>query len=70
MQARETLAEIPDQFTSFMKTRGVKPNPPRLLRHQSTISHAPSPPPQGEDTVPACVCVCMYVGCVCDGACV
>ena len=28
LQARETLAEIPDQFIHYMKKRGIKPNPP------------------------------------------
>ena len=27
--AKEVLAEIPDQFMSFMKKHGIKPNPPR-----------------------------------------
>jgi Copine len=27
--AKEVLAEIPEQFVSYMVKRGVKPNPPR-----------------------------------------
>ncbi|EFX80682.1 hypothetical protein DAPPUDRAFT_318381 [Daphnia pulex] len=27
--AREVLREVPDQFTSYMKTRNISPNPPR-----------------------------------------
>ena len=41
MQARETLAEIPDQFTSFMKVQGIKPNPPPLRKQRSSISVQP-----------------------------
>ena len=28
--AREVLAEVPDQFVSFMKSRGIRPKPPRV----------------------------------------
>jgi hypothetical protein len=27
--AREVLAEVPDQFVGFMKSRGIRPKPPR-----------------------------------------
>ena len=35
VQARETLAEIPEQLTSFMKTQRIHPNPPPLRQQQS-----------------------------------
>jgi len=28
LQARETLAEIPSQFMTYMKMHNIKPNPP------------------------------------------
>ena len=42
LQAKETLAEIPDQFLSYMKTHGIKPNPPPL-RKQVTMAECLSP---------------------------
>ena len=45
-QAKETLAEIPGQFLSFMKSRGIKPNPPPLRHQRSSIMHS-SPEGQG-----------------------
>ena len=42
LQARETLAEIPNQFTSFMKTNNIKPNPPPLRHQQSAASFQPN----------------------------
>jgi hypothetical protein len=35
--ARETLAEIPQQLTSFMKAQNIRPNPPSLRHRQSTV---------------------------------
>ena len=35
LQARETLAEIPEQFLSYMRTNGIRPNPPPLKKQQS-----------------------------------
>ncbi len=38
--AKEVLAEIPEQFLSFMKKKGIKPHPP--LQRQATIPTAPT----------------------------
>ncbi len=38
--AKEVLEEIPEQFISYMKAKGVKPRPP--VRRQSTVSSASS----------------------------
>jgi hypothetical protein len=35
--ARETLAEIPEQFISFMKANGIRPNPPPLKKQASSF---------------------------------
>ena len=40
-QARETLAEIPDQFLGCMKKYNIKPNPPPLRHPQSTFIGGP-----------------------------
>jgi len=40
--AKEVLAEIPEQFLSYMKKHGVKPKPP--LERQDTFPSAPPPP--------------------------
>ncbi|CAH1784993.1 unnamed protein product [Owenia fusiformis] len=37
--AKEVLAEIPEQFTSYMKSKGIKPRPP--LQRQDTLSMPP-----------------------------
>ncbi|XP_062501087.1 copine-9-like [Corticium candelabrum] len=60
--AREVLAEIPGQVTSFMKSKGFTPNPPRL-QPSATVGHPPQnhfsngPPPhhsaQGQTPYPA-----------------
>ncbi|XP_064406207.1 copine-9-like isoform X1 [Halichondria panicea] len=42
--ARETLAEIPGQLTSFMKANGLKPNPPPLRTRHSVNLQDPTPP--------------------------
>ncbi|XP_060598331.1 copine-8-like isoform X1 [Ruditapes philippinarum] len=41
--AKEVLEEIPDQFLSYMKSRGIKPKPP--LQRSLTISSVHSLPP-------------------------
>ena len=38
--AKEVLAEVPDQFISYMKKKGIKPRPPPLQR-QGTWPTAP-----------------------------
>ena len=38
--AKEVLEEIPEQFISYMKSKGIKPKPP--LRRQSTVSSTSS----------------------------
>ena len=43
--ARETLAEIPDQFLGCMKKYNIKPNPPPLRYQQSTFAGGPQGPP-------------------------
>ncbi len=40
--SKETLAEIPNQLTSFMKSKGIKPNPPPLRRHETFSQGMPS----------------------------
>ncbi len=54
--AKEVLAEIPDQFLSFMKSKGIKPRPP--LVRQDTVSSvessvASSAPPGQQPPPPA-----------------
>ena len=53
-QARETLAEIPGQFLSYMKSKGIKPNPPvsRPPPQLGGQSQAPYPPPSGTTPYP------------------
>ena len=58
-QARETLAEIPDQFLSYMKTHGIKPNPPPLKKQQSSFINPPGGPPQ-PGKVPSLPVACTY----------
>lgn len=41
--AREVLAEVPDQLTSFMKSRGLQPNGP-LAEIEDTSKIAPTAP--------------------------
>lgn len=41
--AREVLAEVPDQLTSFMKSRGFKPNMPTTQIEDTSIV-APTAP--------------------------
>ena len=41
LQARETLAEIPGQLIAFMKANNIKPNPPILRRHETTVYGQP-----------------------------
>lgn len=50
--AKDVLAEIPDQFISYMKSRGIKPNPapppytpPGHTHHHTQIWSPPPPPP-------------------------
>ena len=43
-QAKETLAEIPEQFLSFMKSSSIKPNPPPLRKQQTSMFHRQQPP--------------------------
>ena len=43
--ARETLAEIPDQLVSYMKSKGIKPNPPVVQRRDTMSSLHPDIPP-------------------------
>ena len=59
-QARETLAEIPDQFLSYMKTHGIRPNPPPLKKQQSGYINPPGGPPQAGINYPsqAMACTC------------
>jgi hypothetical protein len=37
MLAKETLAEVPGQFLSFMKNKNIKPNPPRKAADPATV---------------------------------
>lgn len=39
--AKEVLAEIPDQFLSYMKSRNIKPKP--ALQRQASFPTAPPP---------------------------
>ncbi len=39
--AKETLAEIPTQLLSFMKSKGIKPNPPPLRRQETFSQRIP-----------------------------
>ncbi len=54
--AKEVLEEIPDQFISYMKAKGIKPRPP--MRRQSTVSStssvmsATAPPAAGRQEPP------------------
>ncbi len=41
--AREVLAEVPDQFVGFMKSRGIKPKPPKMM---PTTMRLPTDPEQ------------------------
>ena len=41
LQARETLAEIPSQFTAYMKANKIRPNPPPLRQQRSSFINAP-----------------------------
>lgn len=41
--AKEVLAEIPDQFLSYMKKRGVKPREMPPSYNASTFASAPPP---------------------------
>lgn len=41
LQAKETLAEIPEQFLSFMKSKGITPNPPPLKKQCTTMMFHP-----------------------------
>ena len=63
LQARETLSEIPNQFTSFMKANNIKPNPPPLRHQRSQASFQPN---QGMDCtftayVPMATCRWMKI---------
>ncbi|KAL5473575.1 hypothetical protein EMCRGX_G028072 [Ephydatia muelleri] len=57
--AKETLAEIPGQVTAFMKANNIKPNPPILRRHETTVYGGPQGPtpypsaPQGPALYPS-----------------
>jgi len=53
-QARETLAEIPGQFLSYMKSKSIKPNPPvsRSPPQLGGQSQAPYPPSSGTTPYP------------------
>lgn len=59
--ARETLAEIPGQLTSFMKVNNIRPNPPPL-RHQRSSLRAPGnvPPSYGQPGVGAGAATAPY----------
>lgn len=48
-QAKETLAEIPEQFLSFMRHNGLHPNPPPLRKQQTSMFRG------------LFVCVCMHI---------
>ena len=39
--AKETLAEIPTQLLSFMRSKGIKPNPPPLRRYETFSQQTP-----------------------------
>ena len=41
--AREVLAEVPEQFVGFMKSRGIKPKPPKMM---ATSMRMPTDPEQ------------------------
>ncbi|XP_019852495.1 PREDICTED: copine-9-like isoform X2 [Amphimedon queenslandica] len=43
--AKETLAEIPGQLLSFMRSKGIKPNPPPLRAQQSFREGGPGQAP-------------------------
>ena len=59
-QARETLAEIPDQFLSYMKTHGIRPNPPPLKKQHSGFINPPGGPPQPGINYPSQAMACTY----------
>ena len=48
-QTREVLSEIPEQLTTLMKSKGIVPNPPRLVPQQSFYG---SPAPQQQQQHP------------------
>ena len=56
--ARETLAEIPTQLTSFMRSKGIKPNPPPLRRRQDTITQGPPGKDILHQLCSVCKCPC------------